>query len=133
MYPNGVAVTLDLEYRPIRLKNSQDLDAIALVMMTGIPLLVQVLFRRLKVILRSSTAQQHESGFSLDVSGYLKCPIVVCAGQRAHRNDQEPRDAPTLPDSLDALRRERRADPGRLSPPSLSRALSIDSIFPRTT
>jgi hypothetical protein len=54
MYPNGVAVTLDLEYRPIRFKSSEDVDAIALVMMTGIPLLVQVLFWKLKIISRPS-------------------------------------------------------------------------------
>jgi hypothetical protein len=41
----------------------------------------------------------------------------VCAGQGAHGNDQEPRDAPTFPNTVDAFRCQRRADPGSPPPP----------------
>ena len=45
VYPAGVAVTLDLEYRPIHLILSEDNKPVTYVMITGVPIIMQVNYR----------------------------------------------------------------------------------------
>jgi hypothetical protein len=43
MYPNGTAVTLDLEFRPISIKSGESVEPSTMALVIGNPLTVQVL------------------------------------------------------------------------------------------
>ncbi len=45
MYPGGEAVTLDLEFRPIRMVCSDEQGPVTLVIVTALPVMVQVQIR----------------------------------------------------------------------------------------
>ena len=51
MYPGGEAVTLDLEFRPIRMICSDEQGPVTLVIVTALPVMVQVQIRRIGALL----------------------------------------------------------------------------------
>ncbi len=58
MYPSGVAVTVDLEFRPIHLILSEDKEPATYVMVTGVPIMLQV-----RYIFRPSSIREPSTKF----------------------------------------------------------------------